>query len=855
MTAICSKVRPIADMLRMPTKHQVQRHNSEATMRNVSRLFILAAILFPALNSCGTGSFPSTTSSALTATFTPPAQIPILFTPTPTAIPRGKSIVVTSAEDSGPSTIRQALLDAKQGDTITFDPKAFPPDNPTTIFLKVEGQDVALPEITQGYLTIDASNAGVILDGSGVRGEWVNGLSIRSDWNTIWGLQIVKFPGSGIGIMGGAKNNTIGGDRNLGSGPLGQGNLTSDNRTGIDLQGNDTSFNSVAGNFVGTDTNGLPARGNQDTGIHLANGANHNTIGPGNTIAYNSLGIQINKANSQSNIITQNSIHDNSQVGIFISAEGNDNSTAPSIIGYNITGGTITVFTCPRCAVEIYSDKGTQGEIFEIKGSADDAGILTLDKGAPFKGPHLTAIATDRDGNTSGFALPTSGASQPTLDVPGSKLIQAENTLSMIGLIPKPSSELEDNRMGTITSSLWHPEREPEVYPDLTLDPSNILNMGFKRFRFTINSLETSTIDWNKPELAVDPGHDEFITTLANSGVKITYVLSFWDTARAAQGGELAYPRFKTEAEITRYLEYVKFIVHHFKDRIEYYEIWNEPNNPNPDYTPQQIGVEDYIKLVERVVPVIRQEYPQGKIVVGGTTSLIDSDSQTYLFKILGSDVMPSVDVISWHPMYGSSPEYDIHKQYYYGYPALVQKIKDTATAHGFKGEFAADEIHWPTPSQPEEGWPTYSNIQSVKYLTRSIIMHLGMDISATQLLLVNNPQLYRTNAYLSTVMAGNKAISLPASIQSEAPNIQSYGFSLPNGDTLLALWNDGAAIDYDPGMLSTVNLPGFANRNAAAIDVLNGVEQKLITSDQNGDLIIRGFLLKDYPIIIRLTK
>ena len=138
-----------------------------------------------------------------------------------------------------------------------------------------------------------------------------------------------------------------------------------------------------------------------------------------------------------------------------------------------------------------------------------------------------------------------------------------------------------------------------------------------------------------------------------------------------AQGGEVQYPRFQTEGEIQRYLDFVQFIVHHFKDRIQYYEIWNEPNLRDRI---QWIEVEDYINLVKRAAPVIRQEYPEAKIVVGSTSSLDDPASKEYLFTILRSDIMHLVDVVEWHPMYGCSPECDWLRQYYYEYPSIVQE-------------------------------------------------------------------------------------------------------------------------------------------------------------------------------------
>lgn len=72
--------------------------------------------------------------------------------------------------------------------------------------------------------------------------------------------------------------------------------------------------------------------------------------------------------------------------------------------------------------------------------------------------------------------------------------------------------------------------------------------------------------------------------------------------------------------------------------------------------------------------------------------------------------------------------------------------------------------------------------------------------------------------------------------------------------DKLLALWTDGVALDNDPGIESTLTFPGFSAQKVVGIDVLNGVEQELITSVEDGSLVIQKFLIKDYPIILRLA-
>ena len=738
------------------------------------------------------------------------------------------------------------MLEAQSGDTITFDPAVFPPSKPATIFLKAEDYDSSLPPVNQGNLTIDASNAGVILDGSNTLKDWVHGLEIYSNGNTVRGLQIVNFSSAGIVIGGGAQYNTIGGNRSIGSGPVGQGNLVGNGDVGIGLWDDATSFNIITGNLIGTDPAGVYAWGNADSGVYIADGASHNVIGPDNIIAYNSVyGIEIRDSISVGNTVTQNSLHDNGY-GIYLSNGGNNELSAPIIFDFDLTAGTVTGTACADYTIEIFSDSSDEGKVYEGQTKADGNGDFTFSKGASFTGTHITATATDADGNTSVFSVPTSGTS-------GSLTLQEGNILPKITLRPKQSKELEDNRIGAHFSDLWNLYQE--IFPVSDLDDSIIFKLGLKRVRFSISNLDSPRVNWNKPEFSIDPSHDDFITSLADNGVTITYVLSFWDIEHVAQGGKVPSPRFKTEDEIQRYLDFVRFIVHHFKGRIEYYEMWNEPTITD---TIQWIEVEDYINLVEQAVPVIREEYAEAKIVVGGTDYLIFPPSQDYLFSILRSDIMPLVDVVSWHPMYGTSPEYDFHRQYYYEYPSIVQEIKDVASTHGFKGEYVADELIWFTPeiADPTQDWPTaYSEPKCAKYLARGIVMHLGMNVTVSQVLLPpHKPQWFYITQNLCTVMAGAEPTSLSVEIDSDAENIKSCAFSLPNGDKLLALWTDGVAVDYDPRVEAALTIPGLSAQKVVGIDVLHSFEQELITSTEDGKLVINNLLVKDYPIILRLT-
>lgn len=230
--------------------------------------------------------------------------------PVTTAAPQRQAIVVTSTADPGPGTLREALDQASAGTTITFDPTIFPPDNPATITVIS-----ALPELTQGQVTIDASNAGVILDGSQLpRGEVIYGLLVTSDENAIRGLQILRFPGDGISIVRGAQHNTIGGDRTVGAGPTGQGNVISGNgEQGITIGDPETSHNVVTGNYIGIDPSGSFALGNGTHGIMIQRSADNaiggNSTGERNIISGNgAAGVRIEYPESTGNIVIGNYI-------------------------------------------------------------------------------------------------------------------------------------------------------------------------------------------------------------------------------------------------------------------------------------------------------------------------------------------------------------------------------------------------------------------------------------------------------------------------------------------------------------------------------------------------------------------
>lgn len=791
----------------------------------------LSAILLLAIGACGPKPSPTSTMTVPVPTIAPPTLTKVPPTSTLMPTPEGKTLVVFSAEDMGSGTLRDAMQAAVPGDIIAFDESVFPQDNPKTIYLHS-----TLPNIKQGYLTIDANTSGVILDGSMFPDGWDSAIQVLSDNNAIKGLTLQNFSGAALQISGG-KNNLI------------QNNVMGNNDFGIGVWGANATGNRIIANYLGVMPDGVTPLGNKTAGIILMEEAHNNLIGPDNHIAFNGRsGVEIFQAGTIGNTIIENSIHDNVMAGIAIWEGGNNNQVTPILMDFDLVIGNVNGMACPYCEVFFYSDASDEGAVYEGQTTADEYGTFAFEKGSAFSGPSLTATATDPQGNTSGFSIPTTG-NNFTMQ------IQSDNKQPRMILVTRPSGELEDNRLGNVFSDFWQPQDFQAAIE------SEIVPAGMKLVIITMNqaeyySSEQSGVElyWDKPELFISPEFDSGISQLVSNKINIYYILNFWDKANHPDGWKVAN-RFETEEDIAHYLEYVRFIVNQFKGRVQYYVLWNEPDAGFPL---QYIKPEDYVDLAKRTIPVIKEIDPQAKVVVGCTSGTVNPQSREYLFKILNSDVMQIADVVSWHPLYGNIPDSGQYPEFFAAYPSLLADIMDTARKNGFQGEFIAGEISY---GGSQCGGcdvvdPTYTEVVWAKYTARGIILHFGNDV-AVSLGGMSSQRLIQFNTIrnIANVFSGMRADEFTVEAQTESANYKIFTFAGSDGSRLVALWADGVAVNDDPGIPSTITIPGFAGWKATGIDVLNGFEQGLITEDENGNLVISDFLLKDYPIIIRLSQ
>jgi len=240
---------------------------------------------------------------------------------------------VTNTNDSGPGSLRQAILDTNSNpgtDTITFNIGG---SGVHTIIPLTQLPAITNPVIINGYSqpgssanTLATGNNAVLLielDGSNA-GATPAGLMINASNCTIQGLVINRFD-TGIEISGSnSTNNHVEGNR-IGTDPAGNSalpnfafgviinsasgntiggatpaarNLISGNATGLSIQQNGANNNLVLGNYIGTDAGGAADLGNTCSGMFIFNASN-NTIGgtaagAGNVISGNNcVGVRI----------------------------------------------------------------------------------------------------------------------------------------------------------------------------------------------------------------------------------------------------------------------------------------------------------------------------------------------------------------------------------------------------------------------------------------------------------------------------------------------------------------------------------------------------------------------------------
>lgn len=186
------------------------------------------------------------------------------------------------------------------------------------------------------------------------------------------------------------------------------------------------------------------------------------------------------------------------------------------------------------------------------------------------------------------------------------------------------------------------------------------------------NSSDYTSWDWverKRGEYSVVPELDDYVNSLVENGVHIEIQLLYGNplyTSPAGHAPESIVPETgsfhnpdrslysvfwppKTEEQLQAFTKYVAWMVNHFRGRVQYYEIWNEPNI---EYWNPAANPEDYGRLFKASAPVVHATDPNAKVVFGG---LAGADRKFAKRALDACDCAKEIDVFAYHnyPDYG----------------------------------------------------------------------------------------------------------------------------------------------------------------------------------------------------------
>ena len=251
------------------------------------------------------------------------------------------------------------------------------------------------------------------------------------------------------------------------------------------------------------------------------------------------------------------------------------------------------------------------------------------------------------------------------------------------------------------------------------------------------NSSDYTSWDWverKRGKYSIPPEVEDEIDSLVENGVHIEIQLLYGNalytspaghlpqTIKPAPGGfhnpdrslySLFWPP-RTHEQIRAFSNYAAWMARHFRGRVQYYEIWNEPNI---DYWNPTASPEEYGRLFKAVVPVIRDADPAAKIVFG---ALAGADRNFAKRSLDACGCADSIDVFAYHiyPNYGHNlnPEAMDDQQHASESP---KALRDMVRSYpGIRKEL----VFWNDEFNSIPSWEGSDESVQVKYIPRGLI-------------------------------------------------------------------------------------------------------------------------------------
>jgi hypothetical protein len=411
-------------------------------------------------------------------------------------------------------------------------------------------------------------------------------------------------------------------------------------------------------------------------------------------------------------------------------------------------------------------------------------------------------------------------------------------------------------------------------------------DLGVKWLRLNMwgGPLQWSFVEQERGKYVIDRRADEAITEAVESGIRILMNLSYGNWLYAPKPRKnfassiwdipYDFPPDPITPEMKEgFKNYVRFMVKHFKGRVQWYEVYNEPF-----YSLQAQGRDEemlrlYCDLFKEVAPIIRKEDPTAKISLAGGPTPGRSDRWLYAqLEILGREGMAYVDAYGFHIQGNEYPGLR-------DYAKNVKRFRKDVAALGFQGLFMANEYWIAAPYPPDKtARVKRSEIQKAKETARVFLLNLGLGILpfwcdtwkdglqegagifrntfGSDPIPPQQPEaVYYVLRTLCTIMDGAKPIELEVEVSNKTRAIDNYNFALPGNEMLVGLWLTERSQDDHPGVKTDLIISQAKASRIIGIDTLNGFEKELQFQQKADRIVVQNLLVRDYPLMIKVVK
>jgi hypothetical protein len=381
------------------------------------------------------------------------------------------------------------------------------------------------------------------------------------------------------------------------------------------------------------------------------------------------------------------------------------------------------------------------------------------------------------------------------------------------------------------------------------------------------NSSDYTSWDWveRKPgQYSIAPEVEDEINSLVENGVKIEIQLLYGNSlytspaGRAPESIEPAAGGFhnpdrslysvfwppKTPEQIQAFSNYAAWMVSHFRGRVRYYEIWNEPNI---DYWNPKPNPEEYGRLFRAVVPVIRAADPNAKIIFG---ALAGADRDFAKLALDACACADSIDVFAYHiyPNYGHNlnPEAMDDQQHANESPKALRQM-----VRGYPG-IRKDLDFWNDEFNSIPSWEGSDESVQAKYIPRGLIADRAAGVRTFVWLIVGatdgnesddfgmlhglmlrpddfTPRqvfgAFQNTATLFSDTELDPSIQVRLDSSSSSQSLLGYGFRSSKNRGIVAYWAPilSKAGNHSPGAKVTLQITHSGFQNPVLVDVTSG--------------------------------